>query len=661
MDYLVIFFLSIIVLTLIIGKANKYLFSILFLIGYLLYNKQFNREHFQDTNILALDNQLNFFDENNMTLAEYEKQNNVKITILGDSYIEIPVGSPKKTPEESLDRSILRYGDTVLVQCLAHEHRFLTGNRDSHSPDTKMNTSGVFTTNEEEVLLKWTIMSFIKDDTLIGTPIPNGTHVKFVCQHPTINGKVLVTDDSNYNRNSNKYSVYTARETFTNDTVINSKFTLETDEVGNGLSLTYNMPIKIKTSDNSNNYLIGATGMGFVEGETNQMVENHSINTSAATNGSYLYWCFKKSKENGVRPFFKNRIKMNDDELNIISGTDQADIRVSANTPVNKIKFTKEKMIKTIDIRVPIDERENNIRFNLYGSDNYGTIFDIGGGYFDIEHKPYWLEDNNLVRVIKMVGGTDTHYYTVNAMTLGLYQSTNANIFNEFKINVLGDNKFILTKIIRGRNYVMVIKNNSSAPILSVYNSNDILKDSILHVRRVNGVNQLITETGKSISGNLFNRIVNKRNNPSVEIIKIPINKSLKTLSIKNHTIPNGSEIYINGENITSLLENVPSTFLPPIGNNDITNISVPENIIQKISLNEKKYIRGLVLSNQSLNVDKIRVYVSINDNIYTNLGDFEKRNNKIMVPVNQSIRFIKIKLMDCSGTTACQFSLSAY
>ena len=135
----------------------------------------------------------------------------------------------------------------------------------------------------------------------------------------------------------------------------------------------------------------------------------------------------------------------------------------------------------------------------------------------------------------------------------------------------------------------------------------------------------------------------------------------LKTLSIKNHTIPNGSEIYINGENITSLLENVPSTFLPPIGNNDITNISVPENIIQKISLNEKKYIRGLVLSNQSLNVDKIRVYVSINDNIYTNLGDFEKRNNKIMVPVNQSIRFIKIKLMDCSGTTACQFSLSAY
>ena len=48
---------------------------------------------------------------------------------------------------------------------------------------------------------------------------------------------------------------------------------------------------------------------------------------------------------------------MNDDELNIISGTDQADIRVSANTPVNKIKFTKEKMIKTIDIRVPIDER----------------------------------------------------------------------------------------------------------------------------------------------------------------------------------------------------------------------------------------------------------------------------------------------------------------
>ena len=71
----------------------------------------------------------------------------------------------------------------------------------------------------------------------------------------------------------------------------------------------------------------------------------------------------------------------------------------------------------------------------------------------------------------------------INAMTLGLYQSTNANIFNEFKINVLGDNKFILTKIIRGRNYVMVIKNNSSAPILSVYNSNDILKDSILHVR----------------------------------------------------------------------------------------------------------------------------------------------------------------------------------
>ena len=188
-----------------------------------------------------------------------------------------------------------------------------------------------------------------------------------------------------------------------------------------------------------------------------------------------------------------------------------------------------------------------------------------------------------------MVGGTDTHYYTVNAMTLGLYQSTNANIFNEFKINVLGDNKFILTKIIRGRNYVMVIKNNSSAPILSVYNSNDILKDSILHVGRVNGVNQLITETGKSISGNLFNRIVNKRNNPSVEIIKIPINKSLKTLSIKNLTIPDGSEIYINGENITSLLENVHKHIFTSTGNNDITNISISENLIQKISLKREE------------------------------------------------------------------------
>jgi len=659
MDYLVIFFLSIIVLTLIIGKANKYLFSILFLIGYLLYNKQFNREHFQDTNILALDNQLNFFDENNMTLAEYEKQNNVKITILGDSYIEIPVGPRKKTPEESLDRSILRYGDTVVVQCLAHENRFLTGNRDSHSPDTKMDMSGVFTTNEEEVLLKWTIMSFIKDDTLIGTPIPNGTDVKFVCQHPTIKGKVLVTDDSNYSSNANKYSVYTARETFTNDTVTNDKFTLETDEVGNGIALTYNMPIKIKTLDNSNNYLIGATGMGFVEGETNQMVENHSYSAETAVNNSYLYWCFKKSKENGVRPFFKNRIKMNDDELNIISGTDEANMTVSPDTPINNIKFTKEKLIKTIDIRIPLEEREPNIRFTLHGSDNYGTIFDIGGGYFDIEHKPYWLEDNNIVRVVQSLIGTEASYYTVNTMTLGLYQSTEPNIFNEFKINVLGGKKFILTKIIRGRNYIMIIKNNSSTPILSVYNSNDILKDSILHVERVNGVNQLLTETGKSISGNLFNKIVNKRNNPGVEVIKIPINKSLKTLSIKNLTIPNGSEIYINGENTRALLEESPSTFSPQI--QDITNISVPENIIQKISLNEKKYIRGLVLSNQSLNVDKIRVYVSINDNIYTNLGDFEKRNNKIMVPVNQSIRFIKIKLMDCSGTSACQFSLSAY
>ena len=43
-------------------------------------------------------------------------------------------------------------------------------------------------------------------------------------------------------------------------------------------------------------------------------------------------------------------------------------------------------------------------------------------------------------------------------------------------------------------------------------------------------------------------------------------------------------------------------------------------------------------------------------DNIYTNPVDL-KRMHKITVPVNQSICFIKIKLMDCSGTTACIFT----
>jgi hypothetical protein len=528
--------LIIIALLVILLLTNKIVFAIAVFVAYIV---SFRKENFifnSDQTILTLDDKISFFETHDMTIADYEKENNVKIVIENDKYMEIPVAG--ETPEPTQKPSYVKYGDTVLLQSNAMEDRYLTGNRDGFNPTnpTGNNMEGVYTTNEANSLHEWIIMP--TDDNKMNTYIRLGEPVLLQC-----NQKYLVGEQSRkallYNPGDDKCGVYTQQNTSNSQwfmeeppqavttptqaitttpqavmttqqavtttpqavmttpqaiTTTPQAVTTTPQAVTTTVYLRYDTHIFIK---NTTKYLSGARQYGYIDGETNQQVY-----TVDKTDGDYeLMWIVKKQKD--ARIPMKDSIKLWADEPGLLHddmkyfvssggqdsmfgttdanfGTTDAnfgidDDIITANCIDKKfimVNFRKEHNVKMGQVYTALNDK-NKIIFAVKVAGSDGIFSDINDA-FETDYLFDWYKNDSEV-ALKL---TNDKYIRYN----NYLEKSETDIEGKFIVRLQGENFYLLTSI-NNQKYILQNDNTDLDTKLVKYSDGDeIAETSLLNI-----------------------------------------------------------------------------------------------------------------------------------------------------------------------------------
>lgn len=201
---------------------------------------------------------------------------------------------------------VVKYGDKILIKCLSKENRYLSGGRGGNLLNTtNMLNEYVFTTDEEELHLKWIIRSNIKFnelDPLFNKPVKYGDAVYI--QTTNINDRFLVggIEKNNLPYSNNAFEeAATISSKFNRDDnlvwFIKSEVELTNNDSKNNQNVNYLDSIVLKSNAGDNLFLSGARGSYVLDDTKDTNQEVYSIK---AEDGKDLEmkWCFTKNKIN---------------------------------------------------------------------------------------------------------------------------------------------------------------------------------------------------------------------------------------------------------------------------------------------------------------------------------------------------------------------------
>jgi hypothetical protein len=696
--------LLLIILLLILNKTkpkfdNKYYFVILSIITYCVYVNIYNKENFifnSDQSILKLDDKIKFFENNRMTIPEYEKQFNVKIIMENDTYMEVPLAVDGESASKvgAIDTNVIvKYGDTILLQCNAMEDRYLTGNRDGYNitDQTGDNFEGVYTTNEDKSLHEWIIIP--TDDNKMNTPVKLGETINLQCKHLQytkylVGGKPLTA--LLYNNTDSKCGVYTQRTDTMSDTYSSHNWVIIDDKNTTGstdIMLKYDNLVYIRRDDK---YLSGARQYGYIEGETNQQV--YTVNANDGNNE--LLWIIKKDK--GPRVKAGKHIKLWQTEPSLFAGNDAKFVSdnvvdtadsifgdPSAKIPnddniinmtnengacVNDkfimVNFNTEKYVKSGYLDTSLN-LANKIIFAVKIAGSDGIFTDINDAF----ETPYlfdWYKNDTEVNIKIPATPTDNYISFFNDKFGRHTMGTGATDDKyKFIVKTHADNKFSLLKQINNILYIITLDDGEIEEQMVEYDENNISNNALLMVV----VNNAETYKLKNMNGDYLFQSADMSINPIIgqapnqSWIEFNINRKIQF--IKLYPIEMGTTSCsfdlkftdMNDETIT--YENTPRSLtsnsglldesglldvsglygvdseLNSVANDELklnSNTPSGENTELNIDLTEDKYIRGGILKNSNM-VDnvvyKFEVHVAGENKIYTNIGKYKLDLNK--------------------------------
>lgn len=200
----------------------------------------------------------------------------------------------------------VKYGDKILIKCLSKENRYLSGGRGGNLLNsTKLLNEYVFTTNEEEIYLKWIIRSNLKFDELdplFNKPVKYGEPVYF--QTTRIGDRFLVggieKNNLPYSRNAFEEAATISSKFNTNDNLvwfIKSKAEASNIDSKSNQNINYLDPITLKSNAGNNLFLSGARGSYVLDDTKDINQEVYSVRSDDAGDLE-LKWCFTKNKIN---------------------------------------------------------------------------------------------------------------------------------------------------------------------------------------------------------------------------------------------------------------------------------------------------------------------------------------------------------------------------